>query len=94
LAAGSIFFGVKNPTPSDKWFSRIKTLVSIFHQIIKYLNLLNLKKTIKEAGSDKRYKSFTTEMQLKIMIYAHIAGTASLRELENGFELFRGARLF
>jgi hypothetical protein len=29
-------------------------------------------------------------MQLKTMIYSHLAGTASLRELENGFELFRG----
>ncbi|MDR1658381.1 MAG: DUF4372 domain-containing protein [Deltaproteobacteria bacterium] len=56
--------------------------------MIKYLELLNLKQIINEAGSEKWYKSFNTEMQLKIMIYAHLAGTSSLRELENGFKLF------
>jgi hypothetical protein len=64
--------------------------MSAFAQTCEIFNLIDIDKIIAEAGTDKWFKKFNTRQHLVTMLYSQIAGANSLRELENGLEIFRG----
>jgi hypothetical protein len=75
----------------DKAYKEVnRTTVSVFHQVVDHLRLIDVRSITEETGADKWSKTFTSGLHLKTMIYSHLAGSGSLRELENGMELFRG----
>jgi hypothetical protein len=64
--------------------------VSCFTQVLKFLKFIDVASIIEKAGTDKWRKYLKTAEHLKIMIYAQLAGVSSLRELQQGLEIFRG----
>jgi hypothetical protein len=67
-----------------------KVSVSGFTQFLEILKLVNYKAIIAKHGSDKYCKSFTTWQHLLSMIYAHVAGIDSLRDLVNCMNMLGG----
>ncbi len=53
----------------------------IISQVINLLDLYKIRRTAKQLGSDKYYKTFTTEAHLKTMLYMVLSGCNSLREI-------------
>ena len=59
--------------------------ISLFQQIIKSLPRRKINEIVATYGSDKWCKNFSTYDHLVTMIYAQLAGQASLRDLEASF---------
>jgi hypothetical protein len=68
----------------------MKTPLSTFAQVVTPLRLIDLDLIAKKHDANKGTKKFKAEAHLKTMLFAHLSGSASLRELEIGFEVFRG----
>jgi hypothetical protein len=63
---------------------------SVFTQILEILRLIDIQSVVDQFQTDKWVKVLDTLQHLKVMIFAQLAGCASLREIENGLEVFRG----
>jgi hypothetical protein len=66
--------------------NEMKSTTYIFKQVLDVLKLVDLRKIASDCGVDKYYKKYNSITHLKILIYAQLASTGSLREIENGLE--------
>ena len=70
--------------------AKFRSTFAVYGQITEALFLPMLDGIIREHGTDKWSKNFTTMRQLRLMVYSQLAGIDSLRDLEKCFELFSG----
>jgi hypothetical protein len=68
----------------------MRASITCFWQVAQNIKLINIPSIVKEFGTDKWYKTFSTEQHLITMCYAQLSSVGSLRELENGMALFGG----
>jgi hypothetical protein len=65
--------------------------VTIFAQILEFFKLIDFKVIVDKYNSDKGIKSFDSWPHLVSMIFAHLSGASSLRELVTGIQLAGGS---
>lgn len=60
--------------------------MSLFSQIIpeRSLSSVSLEQLVMKHGNDRKAKGLTSKAQLVAMIFSHLAGADSLREISNG----------
>lgn len=67
----------------------IKT-ASIFSQLLRFVSLIEFKKIVQTHNGEKAAKGFSCWSQLVAMLYCHLAGADSLREICTGLACCEG----
>lgn len=63
---------------------------SLFSQILSEIPRLEFEKLVRKHGTERRSKGFTSWNQLVAMLFCHLAGADSLREICNGISCCLG----
>lgn len=59
---------------------------SVFHGLLKHVPWTLFDRLVEEHSADHRVRKLTTKSQLLALVYAQLAGAASLREIEAGLK--------
>lgn len=59
---------------------------TVFHALVKHVPWASFERLVEEHGADHRVRTLTTKSQFLALLYAQLAGAASLREIEAGLE--------
>ena len=63
---------------------------SLFSQILSEIPRVDFEKLVRRHGTERRSKGFTSWNQLVAMLFCHLAGADSLREICNGISCCLG----